>query len=98
MSMKKQEKAIIWTFVATLILSAASNIINIISYNQLLQSISFGIVLILDLILIYLSIKEIKRGNKALGIIVLIVSALDVLTVILGLIVAGFAASGASLA
>lgn len=92
--MKKQEKAIIWTFVATLILSAASNIINIISYNQLLQSISFGIVLILDLILIYLSIKEIKRGNKALGIIVLIVSALDVLTVILGLIVAGFMASG----
>jgi len=94
MSMKKQEKVIIWTFVATLILSAASNIINIISYNQLLQSISFGIVLILDLILIYLSIKEIKRGNKALGIIVLIVSALDVLTVILGLIVAGFMASG----
>lgn len=78
--MKKSEKTILWLFFTTLLISTLANILSYsLSIWATIGTIFWIITIILDIILIVLSIKEIRKNNKALGILVLVLSIIDIL-------------------
>ena len=96
MKLKLQEKRLLWLFFITILFNALSNIISssetiyssLTSSAFMILNIFFLVItLVLEIFLVILSVKEIKRGNKALGIIVVILSAIDILMIVLGVAV-----------
>jgi len=89
MKLKSQEKRLLWLFFITLLFNTFSNILTpyLPVASALLISISLLIVaLILEIFLVIFSVKEIKKGNKALGIIVIVLSIIDILMIVLSVV------------
>jgi len=91
MKLKSQEKRLLWLFFFTLAFNTLSNILPayLSSSSAIITSISLLVVsLILEIFLVAFSIKEIMKGNKALGIVVLVLAIIDILMIILSIVLA----------
>jgi hypothetical protein len=94
MRLKFQEKRLLWLFFIALITNTISTLL-ISSSLSVIMIIVLLITVVLQILLLVFSIKEITKGNKALGIIILVLSMIDILAIILGFIsglIAGYSA------